>query len=114
MKAQEATPEFDKNFTHVVYFWLNNPDSEQDRADFLKSLNKFLENSLYAKTKFIGEPAGTPREVVDGSFTYSLILSFPSKEIQDKYQKEKAHLKFIEESEHLWKRVQVYDSVGIK
>ncbi|HCV81705.1 MAG TPA: stress responsive protein, partial [Zunongwangia profunda] len=24
------------------------------------------------------------------------------------------HLKFIEESEHLWKRVQVYDSVGIK
>ncbi|WP_041579324.1 Dabb family protein [Zunongwangia profunda] len=115
MKAQEHQQrEFDKNFTHVVYFWLNNPDSEQDRADFLKSLNKFMENSLYAKTKFIGEPAGTPREVVDGSFTYSLILSFPSKEIQDKYQKEKAHLKFIEESENLWKRVQVYDSVGIK
>ena len=114
MKAQDKEPEFDKNFTHVVYFWLNNPDNVQDRADFLKSLNKFMENSLYAKTKFIGEPAGTPREVVDGSFTYSLILSFPSKEIQDKYQKEKAHLKFIEESEHLWKRVQVYDSVGVK
>ncbi|MAO38476.1 MAG: stress responsive protein, partial [Zunongwangia sp.] len=44
----------------MVYFWLNNPDNEQDRADFLKSLNKFMENSLYAKTKFIGEPAGTP------------------------------------------------------
>lgn len=107
----EASP-LDHNFTHVVYFWLNNPDDAQDRTDFETSLKKFLENSKYAKTKFIGVPAGTPREVVDGSFTYSLILSFSSKEEQDKYQKEAAHLKFIEESEHLWKKVLVYDSLG--
>ena len=49
----------------------------------------------------------------DGSFTYSLILSFPSKEIQDKYQAEPVHVKFVEESQHLWERVVVYDSVGI-
>ncbi len=111
MNAQEKKTEFDHNFTHVVYFWLKNPESQQDRKDFLVSLEKFLENSEYAKTKFIGKPAGTLREVVDGSFTYSLILTFPSKEIQDKYQKEPAHLKFIEESEHLWEKVIVYDSV---
>jgi len=97
----------------VVYFYLNNPDNPEDRLAFENSLKKFLDNSLYAKTKFIGIPAQTLREVVDNSFTYSLILSFPSKEIQDKYQEEPAHLVFIEESSHLWGKVQVYDSVGI-
>ncbi len=109
----EKKLELNKNFTHVVYFWLKNPDNKEDRKDFEKSLKKFLQNSQYAETKFIGTPANTPREVVDNSFTYSLILSFPSKEIQNLYQQEPAHLLFIKESEHLWERVQVYDSVGI-
>lgn len=113
IQAQEPKTAFDHNFTHVVYFWLKNPDSAQDRNAFLKSLKNFMQKSEYAQTKFIGEPAGTPREVVDGSFTYSLILSFPSKEIQDKYQAEPAHVKFVEESQHLWEKVVVYDSVGI-
>lgn len=112
--AQEVKTEFDKNFTHVVYFWLNNPEDEQDRLDFETSLKKFVNNSKYAQTKFIGIPANTPREVVDNSYTYSLILSFPSKEDQEKYQKEQAHLDFIKEASHLWNKVQVYDSVGLK
>ncbi|MCP9201596.1 Dabb family protein [Gramella sp. GC03-9] len=112
--AQAQKVEFDKNFSHVVYFWLNNPDNAQDRQDFETSLKKFLRNSEYAQTKFIGVPANTPRDVVDNSYTYSLILTFPSKEVQDKYQKEPAHLLFIDEASHLWKKVQVYDSVGIE
>ncbi|MDT0643928.1 Dabb family protein [Zunongwangia sp. F363] len=112
--AQQEEVRFDKNFSHVVYFWLKNPDSTEDRQAFESSLKKFLNNSKYAGTKFIGVPAETPRDVVDNSYTYSLILTFPSKEIQNKYQKEAAHLTFIEESEDLWKRVQVYDSVGLK
>ncbi|PKQ44670.1 Dabb family protein [Confluentibacter flavum] len=113
IKAQEQKTEFDNHFTHVVYFWLKNPDSAEDKKAFLTSLKNFMSKSEYAKTKFIGEPAGTSRDVVDGSFTYSLILSFPSKEVQDKYQKEAPHVKFVEESQHLWERVVVYDSVGI-
>lgn len=114
LTAQDDEIKFDKNFTHVVYFWLNNPDNKQDRSDFETSLKKFLNNSKYAQTKFIGIPADTPREVVDNTYTYSLILSFSSKENQEKYQKEQAHLDFIKEASHLWKRVQVYDSVGLK
>lgn len=113
IQAQKPKTGFDHNFTHVVYFWLKNPDSPDDRKAFLTSLKNFMSKSEFAKTKFIGEPAGTPRDVVDGSFTYSLILSFASKEAQDKYQEEPAHVKFVEESQHLWKRVVVYDSVGI-
>ncbi len=113
VKAQDQIVDFNKNFTHVVYFYLNNPDDPKDRTDFETSLKKLMNNSLYAKTKFIGIPAETPRGVVDNSYTYSLILTFPSEEMQDNYQEEAAHLLFIEEAAHLWNKVIVYDSVGI-
>ena len=101
-KQQDATKmEFDPNFAHVVYFWLNNPDSKEDREAFEKSLKKFLNSSEYAGTRFIATPANTPRDVVDNSWTYSIILTFPSKEIQDEYQNEPVHLQFIEEASHL-------------
>ena len=105
--------EFDSNFSHTVFFWLKNPDNTADRTAFETSLKKFLDNSGYAKTKFIGTPPKASRDVVDGSFTYSLILSFDSAESQQKYQDEAPHKLFIKESEHLWKKVIVYDSTGI-
>jgi len=102
----------DSNFVHVVYFWLNNPDNSQDRQEFETALNAFIDASDYAKTKFIGVPAMTDREVVDNSYTYCLIVSFASKEEQDKYQTEPVHLKFVEDAQHLWNKVQVYDALG--
>jgi hypothetical protein len=104
---------FDPNFTHTVFFWLNNPDNEDDREAFEMSLQRFLDNSGYAKTKFIGKPPKASRDVVDGSFTYSLIVTFESAEAQQEYQDEPPHLKFVEESSHLWTKVIVYDSQGI-
>ncbi len=63
--------------------------------------------------KHIGKPAKTNREVIDNTYTYSLVLSFKNKEMQDKYQTEPGHLKFIQESEALWEKVLVYDSENI-
>jgi len=105
--------EFDANFAHVVYFWLKNPDSKEDRVAFHVSLNKFLNNSAFAKTKFIGAPPAPSREVVDGSFTFSLIVTFESAEAQKAYQDEEPHKVFIEESSKLWSKVIVYDSKGV-
>jgi hypothetical protein len=105
--------EFDSNFSHTVFFWLRNPDNVQDRTAFETSLKKFLDNSGYAKTKFIGKPPKASRDVVDGSFTYSLILSFESAEAQKAYQDEAPHKVFIEESSNLWTKVIVYDSTSI-
>ncbi|HDZ06811.1 MAG TPA: Dabb family protein [Maribacter sp.] len=105
--------EFDSNFSHTVFFWLKNPDSQADRTAFETSLRKFLDNSGYAKTKFIGKPPRTSRDVVDGSFTYSLIVSFDSAESQQAYQDEAPHKLFIEESSELWTKVIVYDSTSI-
>lgn len=104
---------FDSAFAHTVYFWLTNPDNEEDRAAFETSLQQFLDNSGYAKTKFIGKPPKASRDVVDGSFTYSLIVTFESAEAQQKYQVEPPHLKFVEEASSLWTKVIVYDSQGI-
>jgi len=111
-QTNDSKNQLDANFVHVVYFWLHNPDSPEDRNEFEGKLSKFIAASQYAKTKFIGVPAMTPRDVVDNSYTYSLIVSFASKEDQDNYQKEPVHLKFVEEGQHLWSKVQVYDSLG--
>lgn len=105
---------FDPNFAHTVYFWLKNPDNTEDCKAFEISLQKFLNTSEFAKTKFIGKPPRASREVVDGSFTYSLIVTFESAEAQEAYQKEAPHLKFVEEASPLWEKVIVYDSKGIE
>ena len=110
---EKEMKEFDSNFSHTVFFWLKNPDNAADRAAFETSLKKFLGKSEYAKTKFIGTPPKASRDVVDGSFTYSLILSFDSAESQQAYQDEVPHKVFIEESSDLWSKVIVYDSTGI-
>lgn len=104
---------FDSAFAHTVYFWFKNPDNIADKAKFETSLKTFLKNSKYAKTNFIGTPPKSSRDVVDGSFTYSLIVTFESAEAQEGYQKEEAHLIFIEECKDLWEKVIVYDSNGI-
>jgi hypothetical protein len=104
---------FDPNYAHTVYFWLHNPDNKEDCKAFETSLGKFLDHSAYAKTKFIGKPPRASREVVDGSFTYSLVVTFESAEAQEAYQKEAPHLVFIEESSKLWNKVIVYDSKGL-
>ncbi|MET1258081.1 Dabb family protein [Flagellimonas sp. DF-77] len=112
MAQTDPASEFDASFVHSVYFWLKHPDSKADRAAFEKSLRTFLDNSEFAKTDFIGTPPKATREVVDGSFTYNLIVTFASAADQEGYQKEAAHLKFIEESQHLWTKVIVYDAIG--
>ena len=104
---------FDPTFAHTVYIWFKEPNNIEHKQKFEASLKKFLESSKYAKTHFIGKPPKASRDVVDGSFTYSIILSFESAEAQQKYQEEPVHLVFVKECEALWKKVVVYDSKGI-
>lgn len=105
--------DFDPTFTHVVYFWLKNPDDASDRAKFEKSLKTFLDSSKFAKTNFIGTPPKAVRDVVDDSFTYALIVTFESAEAQEGYQNEEVHLNFIAECKDLWNKVIVYDALGM-
>lgn len=103
----------DGTFRHHVYFWLKNPDNKDECKLFMKNLTKFLKEVDVILSAHVGEPAGTPREVVDNSYHYDLLVNFKNKEEQDIYQEHPAHKKFVEDTAHLWTKVQVYDSIAV-
>ena len=100
-------------FIHHVYFWLQNPSSEEDRLKLVEGLEK-LSKVKTIKMFHIGKPADTNREVIDRSYAVSWMLIFENKEDQDSYQVDPVHLKFIDECKHLWSKVIVYDSVDAR
>jgi len=109
--AIETKPKTMKNiFIHQVYFWLKNTGSEADRSKLIEGLQKMAKIKLL-KNCHIGLPAGTPREVVDGSYAVSWLAFFKTKADQDAYQVDPIHKKFVEDYGHLWSKVVVYDSV---
>ena len=97
-------------FVHHVYFWLNNPESTDDLKKLLEGLNK-LSKVKTIKMFHIGKPAGTNRDVIDGSYSVSWLLLFENRANQDSYQTDPIHLQFIDDCKHLWKKVVVYDSI---
>ena len=116
LKAKPANPQspaMNGNFIHVVYFWLKDPASSENSDQLLQGIKGYLGEIDVILDSFIGTPAQTPREVVDNSYSFSIILTFANRADQDVYQAHPSHLKFIEESGHLWERVQVYDSLRV-
>ncbi len=99
-------------FIHQVYFWLKNPQSSQDRDKLLEGLMK-LKKVKSIKMVQIGVPAGTSRDVIDGTYTFSWLTIFASPQDQDAYQVDPIHKKFVDDYAHLWSKVIVYDSVSI-
>lgn len=108
--SQSAMPPLKNLFIHHVYFWLNNPDSADDLNKLVQGLEK-LSKVKTIKMSHIGKPAGTNRDVIDGSYSVSWLLLFENRAQQDSYQTDPIHLKFIDECKHLWKKVVVYDSI---
>jgi hypothetical protein len=99
-------------FIHHVYFWLKNPSSTEDLQKLVKGLET-LTKIDYVKMTHIGKPAGTNRDVIERSYAVSWLMVFESKELQDRYQTDPIHLKFIEDCSHVWSKVIVYDSVDV-
>jgi hypothetical protein len=104
--------QLEKLFIHHVYFWLKKPFTAEVRAKFEKALKELV--TIETIVDFhIGVPAGTSRDVIDASYTYSLLVTFKNKEDQDIYQPHPKHLKFVADCQDLWEKVVVYDSVSI-
>jgi hypothetical protein len=97
-------------FVHVVFFWLVD-ETMPTRGKFVTEALKYLKEIDVIRTRHLGRPAGTGREVVDNSYSYCLVVTFDSKEDHDIYQEHEAHQTFITNASSLWTRVQVYDSV---
>jgi hypothetical protein len=97
-------------FVHHVYFWLKKPVTKAVRTKFEDGLKKLITVETIV-SYHLGLPAKTNRGVIDRSYSYSLLVTFKSKEDQDVYQTHHTHLKFIDECGDLWERVVVYDSL---
>jgi len=110
-KAEEQASKEQGSFFHVVFFWLVN-DSSEVKSSFEKELRQFIDHVDEIRTSHIGTPADTDRDVIDNTWSYSLILSFDSKKEQDIYQEHPLHKKFIENASSLWEKVLVYDSLA--
>lgn len=98
-------------FVHMVYIWLKEPDNKEHQSTFLKNTKDFLKEVDEIVTWYVGTPAQTPRDVVDNSYSFSIMVSFKNREDHDIYQEHAAHKKFIKETSMLWNKVQVYDSI---
>ena len=98
-------------FIHHVYFWLKQPVTQEMRTKFEGELKKLVTVETIVDYH-LGVPAPTGRDVIDNTYSYSLLTIFRNKADQDIYQTHPTHLKFIEECQDLWERVVVYDSIG--
>ncbi len=99
-------------FIHHVFFWLKEPVTDDISAKFEAALRELVTIETIVGYH-LGKPAATNREVIDSSYTYSLLTTFKNKADQDIYQSHPKHLKFIEDCDDLWERVVVYDSENI-
>ena len=104
MTTQNQTP----GFIHNVFFWLKEEVTEAEKASFLTAL-KALGEINTVRALYTGTPAGTPRNVVDNSYDFSLIVHLDDTEGHDAYQVDPIHDVFVEGQSHLWTKVQVYD-----
>lgn len=103
---------FNTLFIHHVYFWLKKPVTDDAKTQFESALKKLVKVGTIVDYH-LGVPAGTDRNVIDSSYSYSLLLTFKNRSDQDIYQTHPLHLEFVEKNSNLWERVIVYDSVSM-
>ena len=102
-----------KPLLHHVFFWLNNPNSEEDKQQLIKGL-KALKGIPTIKEIHIGTLASTEkRDVVDTSWDVSELMFFDDEAGQKVYQDHPIHMEFVKNCAHLWKKVLVYDAQDV-
>ena len=95
---------------HHVFFWLKNLGSKEDLNKLIEGITtlKKIETLRHIK---IGIPAATEkRDVVDASYSISLLAVFDDVKGHDAYQVHPIHTKFVADYSHLWGKVVIYDS----
>jgi hypothetical protein len=98
---------------HHVFFWLKNPQSQEDVERLLKGLRTLAKIESVRGVHF-GVPASTEkRDVVDNSYSVSEILFFDDTAGQKVYQDHPIHKQFVADCSHLWERVLVYDAMAV-
>ena len=98
-----------QRFIHTVLFWLKDGTADSKKKALIKDCKELLGSISTVQYLAAGEPAGTPRDVVDNSYDVGLVVHFQNSGDHDVYQTAEKHLEFIERNKDIWERVQVYD-----
>lgn len=96
-------------FIHTVLFWLKPGVTPQQKDQLIRDCKELLGAIPTVRYLAAGEPAGTPRAVVDNSYHVGLVVHFDDRAGHDAYQTAPKHEEFIQRNQAIWERVQVYD-----
>ncbi len=96
-------------FVHHVFFWLKADLSVEDIQKFEEGVKALLTIEAI-KLGDVAKPASTNREIIDSSYSYSLLTVFENMQAHDIYQPHPVHQNFIATCAHLWSKVLIYDS----
>ncbi|UGU16551.1 Dabb family protein [Sinomicrobium kalidii] len=95
---------------HYVLFWLKEDLTEEQVEEFT-GFFEMLRKVPGIRKFYYGKPADSkPRDVVDNSFTYNLMIQFDTLEALEVYGVHPMHMEAIEKYSHFWERVVVHDS----
>lgn len=96
---------------HYVLFWLKK-DLTENQAEEFTGFFEMLRKVPGMQNFYYGKPADSkPRDVVDNSFSYNLMIQFNTLEELEVYGVHPIHMEAIEKYSHFWEKVVVYDSV---
>ena len=110
-QPNDTTMDSQEQIAHYVLFWLNDGLSETEISDFANFFEE-LKAIPGIKSLHYGQPAPTnPRDVVDNTFTYNLLVYFDSMDEINVYETHPIHFAAIEKYSKYWNRVVVHDSV---
>ena len=98
-------------FVHSVYFWLRDDLSPADTTKFVDGIRSLTTIDV-VQLGFIGTPAETNREIIDRSYSYALVVTFPDAAAHDAYQVHPVHDAFRENCAGFWKKIVIYDAVS--
>lgn len=95
---------------HTVYFYLVDDVSDEERERFEEGLQELMSIETIHRYE-MGVPGSTAeRDVTDHDFAYSIFSWFLTLDDYKIYDEHPDHLDFIDEFNHLWADVKVYDS----
>jgi hypothetical protein len=99
-------------FIHHVYFWLKPSATQEVQAQLAKDCRELLGKIPGVLHLWAGEPAMTPRDVVDNSYAVGMSVVLKDSAAHDAYQAHPLHLEFIARNKAHWERVRVMDFNG--
>lgn len=94
---------------HHVLFWLKEDITEAEYNEFKTALEE-LEKMTPTKFFHVGTPAAIERDVIDGTYSFSLFVAFEDMTSFEIYQKHPQHIDFLNGPNKHASKVLIYDA----